>query len=137
MIKINLLPQKRPRRAGRAQPISIRGGGGGDASPKDFLIGCAALAGAAVVVFFAFDRPKRSRLREVRSSNDDLQTEIAAKNKALVGYAELKKSYDENELHAQAISKLLAAKVVPANVLQELGQILTNHQHPTMTEDMH
>ena len=37
---------------------------------------------------------------------------------------------------ANSINRLISAKVVPANVLHELGEILTNGHAPTMTEEM-
>jgi len=129
MIKINLLPQKRAKRG-----IGIASAPEG--SNRDFIIGVAALAGAAAVAFLAFDLPKRSHLSDVKKSNHDLQQEIAAKNKELDGYAALKKSADEADERAKSITRLLAAKIIPANVLHELGEILTQGHNPTMTEDM-
>ena len=126
MIRINLLPQKRAKRAAAAAS---------EPGAKDILIGAGALAAAAAVVFLAFDAPKRSRLSDLRDSNEQLQQEINAKNKQLVGFAELKKAADEADQRAQAINRLNQAKVVPANVLHELSQILSP-VGPTMTEDM-
>src|SRR2546428_13810825 len=104
MIKINLLPQKRAKRAaGRAAPISL---GGGGEFPREFVIGCAALAGAAAVVFFAIDQPKRSHLRDLRDSTDQLQGEIAAKQKLLVDFPAMKQAVEESQVrtagHKQA-----------------------------------
>jgi Tfp pilus assembly protein PilN len=129
MIKINLLPQKRAKRG-----IGISSASEG--SNRDFVIGLAALAGAAAVVFLAFDMPKRSHLSDVKKSNNDLQTEINNKNKELEGYAELKKSTDEADERAKSITRLIGAKIIPANILHELGEILTQGHNPTMTEDM-
>jgi len=125
MIKINLLPQKRAKRAQLNQP-----------GQRDFVIGVVALAGVAAVVFFAVDQPRRSHLRDLRDANAALQGEINAKNAQLQGYAELKKAAQEADERAAAINRLIAAKVVPANVLQELGEILTANHLPTMTEEM-
>jgi hypothetical protein len=131
MIKINLLPAKRAKlRVPAAEPGS-----------RDFAIGCAALAGVAAVVFFAVDQPKRSHLHDLRDSNEKLQQAIAQKNQELnppgqSGYADLKKSAEEAEKHATAINRLINAKVIPANVLHELGEILTANHRPTMSEDM-
>jgi Tfp pilus assembly protein PilN len=127
MIRINLLPQKRAKRAAA--------GAAREPGAKDILIGAGALAAAAAVVFLAFDAPKRSRLSDLRDSNEQLQQEIDAKNKQLVGFNELKKAADEADQRAQAINRLNQAKVVPANVLHELSQILSP-VGPTMTEEM-
>lgn len=125
MIKINLLPQKRAKRA------QVNEGG-----QREMAIGIASLAAVAAITFFAFDAPKRSRLGNLRESNTQLQTEINAKNAQLVGYNELKLAADDAKARERSIKRLMAAKVVPANMLHELGQILTFGQLPTMTSQM-
>jgi hypothetical protein len=127
MIKINLLPAKRAK---------LRIAAAGEPGSRDFAIGCAALAAVAAVVFFAVDQPKRSHLHELRDSNDKLQQAIAQKNDELKGYAELKKAGEEADKRAIAINRLINAKVIPANVLHELGEILTANHRPTMSDDM-
>ena len=127
MIKINLLPQKR---AKRAAALAAR-----EPGAKDILFGVGALALAAVAIFAIVDAPRRSRLSAMRESNAQLQDEINAKNKQLVGFADLKKAADEADERAKAINRLNQAKVVPANVLHELSQILSN-VGPTMTDEM-
>lgn len=126
MIRINLLAQKRGKlRVGVGEPGS-----------RDFAIGCAALAGVAAVVFFAVDQPKRSHLHDLRDSNDKLQQAIKQKTTELEGYADLKKATEEADKRAMSINRLINAKVIPANVLHELGEILTSNHLPTMTEDI-
>src|SRR5690348_12577419 len=97
MIKINLLPQKRAKRTrGVAAPVSRGGGGGGgEGGGRDLAIGAAVLAGAAAVVFFAVDQPRRSKLKDLEASNDQLAQQIAAKNDQLKGYAEAKKAAED------------------------------------------
>lgn len=126
MIRINLLPQKRTRRVSTTDEGAMR----------EMAIGIGALVAAAGLVFFVLDRPKRSKLRDLRDSSAQLQQEIAGKKGQLAGFAELKKAADEARERARAINRLIAAKVVPANVLHELGEILTANRLPTMTEDM-
>src|SRR5690349_16231659 len=126
MIRINLLPQKRAKRSSAAS----------EGGQREMAIGVASLVGAAALVFFALDQPKRSKLHDLRDGNDQLQQEIAAKNAQLVGFPELKKAADEAKERARSINRLIAAKVIPANVLHELGEILTTNHLPTMTEDM-
>lgn len=124
MIKINLLPQKRAKRSAAREP-------GG----KDILIGAGAIAASALAVFLLFDQPKRSKLKDLRDANAQLQTEINSKNESLKGFADLKKAADEADERAKSINRLLSAKVVPANVLHELSQIITPNRLPTMTEE--
>jgi Tfp pilus assembly protein PilN len=125
MIKINLLPQRRVRRS--AAP---------DESARPLWIGIAALVAAGAAVAVLVDRPRRARLTQLHEANAQLQADIAAKNTQLAGYAELKKSAEEAEERFRSIQRLLGAKVVPAYVLHELGEILTTSKYPTMTEDM-
>ncbi len=126
MIKINLLPQKRPKK----RSFSAEG------SSQHLLFGALGLAAAAVAVVFLVDRPKRAKLGELAEANRQLQNDIVSKNRQLVGYAELKKAADEADERYKSIKRLLSAKVVPAHVLHELGEILMSNKYPTMTEDM-
>src|SRR5450432_565908 len=128
MIKINLLPQKRAKLRGTAQPS--------EGGRKEMAIGIASLFGAALVVFFALDQPKRSHVHELKDSNDQLQQEVTQKMSQLQGFDALNKAYVEASERARSINRLIAAKVVPANVLQELGEILTTNHLPTMTQEM-
>jgi len=127
MIKINLLPQKRAKRS-----LQV----GGESASRELLIGVGALAGVALVVFLVADQPKRSRINELAASNAQLQQDIQAKQKQLVGYADLQKAADEAIERANSINRLNAARIVPANMLNELGEILTANHLPTMTEEM-
>ena len=127
MIKINLLPAKRAK---------LRVSQASEGGQREMAIGVASLVGAAALVFFVLDQPKRSQLKDVRASNDELQKEINAKNVQLQGFAELDKAASEASERARSINRLIAAKVVPANVLQELGEILTTNHLPTMTQEM-
>jgi len=129
MIKINLLPQKRAKRA-------AIGGGGDEASIKEIVIGAGAIAAAALLVFILVDQPKRSKLNDLRESNAQLDQAIADKNKELEGYAEMKKAADDADVRAKAINRLMNAKVVPANVLHELSEIMMTNHTPTMTDEM-
>jgi Tfp pilus assembly protein PilN len=133
MIKVNLLPQKRAKRAtmaaGRHAPQQEDG-------TKAMLIGIGGLAAAAAAVFFLFDKPKRDEIAQLKTSNEQLSKDIATKQIQLKDYESLKKSADEIADRYKSIRRLLNTKVVPAHVLHELGTILTPHQPPTMTKDM-
>jgi Tfp pilus assembly protein PilN len=130
MIRINLLPAK------RAKARFSAGGGGGEPSTRDILIGAGVLAAAALAVFILVDQPKRSRLNDLRDSNAQLQTQINDKTEQLKGYDALKKAADEASQRAQAIARLMSVKVVPANVLHELSEIMMTSHPPTMTDEM-
>lgn len=129
MIKINLLPQKRARRVGATK----------EPGSRDFFIGCGALLGAAAVVFFVLDKPKRDRIDDLTQQSKDLDASIADKARKLKeapGYEQLKKLSDEAEKRVASINKLNSVRVLPANVLHELGEILTQGHQPAMTEQM-
>jgi Tfp pilus assembly protein PilN len=126
MIKINLLPQKRLKKRAAAP----------DASSQHLLFGVIGLAAAGAAVVLLVDRPKRSKLAELTESNAQLQADIAQKNKQLEGYPELKKAADAADERYRAIQRLISAKVVPAHMLHELGEILSTGKYPTMTEGM-
>jgi Tfp pilus assembly protein PilN len=126
MIKINLLPQRRQRsRASSSDPAS-----------KHLMFGVIGLAAAGVAVVLLVDRPKRSQLHELAAANAQLESDIRSKTRQLEGYEELKKAADEADDRYRSILRLLGNKVVPANVLHELGEILMAGKYPTMTDDM-
>lgn len=125
MIKINLLPARKTKRSGAGDPAS-----------QQLLVGVGALAAAALAVFFLVDKPRRDHLAELEAKNAQLAGEIATKNKQLVGYAELKAANEEVDKRYKSIKRLIGTQVVPANVLHELGQILSPGGQPTMTEQM-
>lgn len=128
MIKINLLPQKRAKLRGGGQPS--------EGGQKEMAIGIGAMLAAAALVFFVLDQPKRSKLNELKAANEQLQQELNVKNQQLVGFAQLNEVATKAYERARSINRLIAAKVVPANVLQELGEILTTNHLPTMTQEM-
>ena len=126
MIKINLLPQRRQKSRAAAP----------DESPRPLIIGILCLLGAGVLVGVLVDRPKRAKLAELTSANAQLQADINAKNQQLAGYAELKKAAEEADERYKSIQRLIGAKVVPAHVLHELGEVMSSNKYPTMTEEM-
>lgn len=132
MIKINLLPQKRAKHRAAASPAAASQ----DAGAKQFAIGLGALAAAGAIVFFAVDKPRRDKIHDLNQAKIELNQQIAEKRKQLVGYEEMKKAKADAETRAAAIGRLMGAKVVPAHVLHELGEILTPNRLPAMTEEM-
>jgi len=127
MIKINLLPQKRAKRTQAASQT--------DSASKHMLLGVGALVGAGALIFLAIDMPLRNDLDKFKERNRQVQKEIAEKTQKLAGYEVMKASEADAVKKIQAINRLLDAKIVPANVLHELGLILTV-RGPTMTEKM-
>jgi Tfp pilus assembly protein PilN len=131
MIKINLLPQKRAKRVAAVGGRSMSTDGG----TKQFMLGVGALVAAAALILLVVDMPLRSDRSDYQAKTKNLAGEIAAKQKKLEGYDTLKAEEANAVAKIQSINRLLAAKVVPANVLHELGQIMSV-RGPTMTEQM-
>jgi hypothetical protein len=115
MIKINLLPARKPKR--QAEP-----------GMQPLMVGLGAIAVAAVATWLLFDLPKRSDLSTLRGLNADLDSQIAAKKKQLDGYELMKAASEQAEKRVDSIKRLNAVKVTPAGVLHELGKILTPGQ---------
>ena len=123
MIKINLLPQRKPKRV-----VS--------SGEKHTWVGVGALAAAAALTFVAVHLPKSKRLKQLETANAGMSADLNAKKQQLVGYDEIKKSLEAAEKRSKAIEDLSAAAVVPAHILHELGEILTPGKLPTMSEAM-
>jgi type IV pilus assembly protein PilN len=123
MIKINLLPQRKPKRA--SEP-----------GQRQVAIGAAALLAAAAVTFAVVHLPLSKEVTSLRESNEDLQQDNLAKKRQLKDAENLKKVVAAAEERALAIETLLKAKSVPAYLLQELSDILTPGRLPTMTKAM-
>ena len=137
MIKINLLPQKRGKvRAGAGSRTGVGSTGVSADGSRQFAIGLGAVAASALLVFLVFDRPKRKHIADLEASKSQIQSQINEKKKQLTGYEEMKKAKVDAEKRAASIDRLMQAKVVPAGVVHELGEILTPNRLPAMTEEM-
>lgn len=123
MIKINLVPQRKVKRA--SEP-----------GMKDVWIGGGMVAAAIAATILLLHLPKRRELASLSASNEIVQGELNVLREELKGYDELKKSAEAAQARGEAIQTLLAAKIVPAYVLHELGEILTPGKLPTMTANM-
>ena len=139
MIKINLLPQRkrgvvRVGRAGGRQTMSPRLAS--DTGARDVTIGVAALGAVAALVFFLVHKRVADERDNYKQKSEDLQADITSKNKALKNFQNLKKLVAAAEERSAAIDKLVKAKSVPANLLHELGEILTPGKLPTMSQKM-
>jgi len=123
MIKINLLPQRKPKRA--SEP-----------GQRQVLGGVVVLAAAAALTFFAVHLPVSHDVATLKQTNDGLAADNAAKKKQLKDFDNLKKVVAAAEERSGAIDRLMKAKAVPAYLLQELADILTPGRMPTMSKAM-
>jgi len=126
MIKINLLPQRKPKRA--AEP-----------GQKDLAIGMLALLVIGAAVFFGLHRPTKAKLDDVKDANNALASTIDGQKKKIAGpptIADLRTQVERATEQGATIEKLSAARAVPAHMLHELGEILTPGHMPTMLPDV-
>jgi Tfp pilus assembly protein PilN len=123
MIKINLVPQRKVKRA--SEP-----------GMKDVWIGAGAVLAVIAATLLLVHLPRRGELAQLQTANDIVAGELRTIQENLKGYDELKKSAEAAQARGEAIQMLLAAKIVPANVLHELGEILTPGKTPTMSAEM-
>ncbi|HWO24448.1 MAG TPA: PilN domain-containing protein [Kofleriaceae bacterium] len=128
MIRINLLPTRRVKRGGRRA--------GDETGTRHFLYGVLALGLGALAVVAAVDLPVRFELERYRSGEARLRRELRQRSEQLAGFTDLQKQQADAEARKQSIERLMRAKVVPAHVLHELGEILTSNRLPTMTSEM-
>lgn len=123
MIKINLVPQRKVKRA--SEP-----------GMKDVWVGAGAVLVATAALVGLLHVPRQRELSKLEEANEVVQRELATLKESLKGFEELKKAAEAATVRGEAIETLLAAKIVPAYVLQELGAILTPGKDPTMTMEM-
>ena len=123
MIKINLLPQRKQKRA--AEP-----------GRAELGVGVGALFAASAVVFFAFHQPAVADRDDVRGQVQDLQDANKRAQVATKDMPALKAAVEAEERRAAAIDQLLGTVVVPDNLLHELGELLTPGRMPTMSREM-
>lgn len=123
MIKINLLPARKPKR--QSEP-----------GQRDLMVGLLALILIGGAVFFLVDKPRRDDLAKLNKSNEDFQGEQARRKDKIKGLAEMRTTVAESSARADSINKLIDARAVPAHMLHELGEIMTPGRMPTMTKEM-
>ncbi len=123
MIKINLLPSRKPRR--QAEPGQL-----------DVAVGVGALVAVAAVVFFVVHLPMASERDALREEADGLAGDNASRRNAIADMPQREAAFKAEEERNNAIAQLVGTIVVPDNVMHELGEILTPARMPTMTRAM-
>jgi type IV pilus assembly protein PilN len=123
MIKINLLPQKK--KAREARPGEL-----------DVALGMIAIAGAFAGVYFGYHTGQVKKLKDLQHANTDLQTDNAGVRADVDKQKDLETVINAEQQREASITKLVHAESVPANVMQELGDVLTAGRQPTMTSYM-
>ncbi len=132
MIRINLMPQKRPmRRRGEA--------GGGEASSEGgsqawlaFVLGAVLLE--VIVLLFVY-KTKQDQLTQVQKHNQELSANIEAIKREISNHAEIKANLKELRDREEAIQKLQSARTGPTATMLELSRIMTPGRGPTVDRD--
>ncbi len=131
MIRINLMPQKRPmRRRGEA--------GGGEAATGDGQAWLAFVLGAVlleVIVLLFVYKTKQDQLTSVRKHNQEVTANIESIKREIVKHADIKAQLKELRDREEAIQKLQSARTGPTATMLELGRIMTSGRGPTVDGD--
>lgn len=131
MIKINLLNQRKARGRGRARG---RAAAGPPAPVMLFILfGAAAAAG---IVYFAVHRPLASERDDLHDKSKNLVAENSKLKEKTRNSRSIRAAFESELARQQATQRLKKARVSPAWMLWELGNVLTPGKHPQVTPDM-
>jgi type IV pilus assembly protein PilN len=125
LVRINLLPEKRPgpRRAGGAEPTQL------------WLVAVAGALVAAIVACLFVQKVKEDELREVLADNGRTQGQIDGIKSQIADHPEITARLKELRDREDAIQKLQAARTGPTSTLLELAHVLTPGRGPTTDRD--
>jgi type IV pilus assembly protein PilN len=123
MIKVNLLPQRKVKRAA-------------DPGQTQVALGFGAILAAAAAVAFLLYLPMRSEKKAYQAKAAELAEANNRTQRELADFETLKKVVAEQEARKKSIDELAGVRAVPANVMHELGRILTLGGKLSMTREM-
>ena len=134
MIRINLMPQKRPmRRRGEAPgPADVSSGGGESQAWLAFVLGAVLLE--VIVLLFVY-KTKQDQLTTVQKHNQELGAQIDTIKREISNHAEIKTQLKELREREDAIQKLQSARTGPTATMLELSRIMTPGRGPTVDRD--
>ena len=132
MIRINLMPQKRPmRRRGEAAGADASSGGESQAWLA-FVLGAVLLE--VIVLLFVY-KTKQDQLTQVQKHNQELTANIDSIKREISNHAEIKSQLKELRDREEAIQKLQSARTGPTATMLELSRIMTPGRGPTVDRD--
>lgn len=132
MIRINLMPQKRPmRRRGEAAGAEASSGGESQAWLA-FVLGAVLLE--VIVLLFVY-KTKQDQLTQVQKHNQELTANVDAIKREISNHAEIKSQLKELRDREEAIQKLQSARTGPTATMLELSRIMTQGRGPTVDRD--
>ena len=132
MIRINLMPQKRPMRRRGEAPGADTGTGGESQAWLAFVLGAVLLE--VIVLLFVY-KTKQDQLTQVQKHNQELTANIDAIKREISNHAEIKSSLKELRDREEAIQKLQSARTGPTATMLELSRIMTPGRGPTVDRD--
>ena len=122
MIKINLLPQRKPKK--QAEPGQLEVG----------LVMMGMLA-AAALLYVGVHRPQANKRDRIKGEAQELAEKNDRARAKVADLPQLKAAVEAEKKRKEAIDRLVGTTVLPDNVLHELSKILTN-EGPTMSRAM-
>jgi type IV pilus assembly protein PilN len=132
VIRINLMPQKRPMRRRGEAPGADAGSGGESQAWLAFVLGAVLLE--VIVLLFVY-KTKQDQLTQVQKHNQELTANIDAIKREISNHAEIKSSLKELRDREEAIQKLQSARTGPTATMLELSRIMTPGRGPTVDRD--
>ncbi len=125
MVRINLLPEKRPtgRKPAGAEP------------QQTWLLGVVGAFAATVVICLFVQKVKQDQLTQIMTANARTQEQIDAIKRQIADHPDIKARLKELFDREDAIQKLQAARTGPTSTLLELGHLLTPDRGPTVDRD--
>jgi len=133
VIRVNLLPQKKQARRGRADggaPLDL---GGGESQTWLAFVLVAVLV--EVVVLLLWYKTKQDQLTQVQKHNAELTTNIENIKREIAQHGAIKTQLKELRDREEAIKKLQAARTGPTATMLELSRIMTPGRGPTVDRD--
>jgi Tfp pilus assembly protein PilN len=122
MIKINLLPQRKPKK--QQEPGQL-----------EAALALVAMFGAAALVFVLVHQPEVRKRDRLAAEVAELQAKNDKARKKVADLPSLQAAVDAETKRADSIERLVGTTVLPDNVLHELSRILTL-EGPTMSDAM-
>jgi len=132
VIRINLMPQKRPMRRRGEAPGADAGSGGESQAWLAFVLGAVLLE--VIVLLFVY-KTKQDQLTQVQKHNQELTANIDAIKREISNHAEIKTQLKELRDREDAIQKLQSARTGPTATMLELSRIMTPGRGPTVDRD--
>ena len=133
MIRINLMPQKRPmRRRGEPAAAGEQTSGGESQAWLAFVLGAVLLE--VIVLLFVY-KAKQNQLDAVQKHNAEVTANVDAIKHEISNHAEIKSSLKELRDREDAIQKLQSARTGPTATMLELSRIMTPGRGPTVDRD--